>query len=106
MGSIAAAAGNMFPLQANASCCIVVCRYVQQQLSNAAGEPLTQQEQAQLDFAGQLRNSSCHKARLLHYFPTNGGDQQQQQQQQQVAAGEDWCGWHLDHGALTGMDGT
>ncbi|KAF6255536.1 hypothetical protein COO60DRAFT_1702779 [Scenedesmus sp. NREL 46B-D3] len=62
------------------------------------GEPLGAGEQAQLDFAGQLRSSSCHKARLLHYFPTNSGDQQQQQ----VAAGEDWCGWHLDHGALTG----
>jgi isopenicillin N synthase-like dioxygenase len=73
---------------------------VQQQLSNAAGEPLSQQERCQLDFAGQLRSSSCHKARLLHYFPTNSGGQQQQQQQ--VAAGEDWCGWHLDHGALTG----
>ncbi|WIA16303.1 hypothetical protein OEZ85_013004 [Tetradesmus obliquus] len=76
-------------------------KYVQQQLSNAVGQPLSQQEQAQLDFEGQLRRSSCHKARLLHYFPTNCGDQQQQQQQ--VAAGEDWCGWHLDHGALTGL---
>jgi hypothetical protein len=73
---------------------------VQQQLSNAAGEPLSQQEHCQLDFAGQLRSSSCHKARLLHYFPINSGDQQQQQQQ--VVAGEGWCGWHLDHGALTG----
>jgi hypothetical protein len=73
---------------------------VQQQLSNAVGEPLSEQEQQQLDFAGQLRSSSCHKARLLHYFSTNGSGQQQQQQ---VAAGEDWCGWHLDHGALTGV---
>lgn len=46
-------------------------KYVQQQLSNAVGQPLSQQEQAQLDFEGQLRHSSCHKARLLHYFPTN-----------------------------------
>eukprot|EP00878_Enallax_costatus_P038895 GHUV01044383.1.p1 GENE.GHUV01044383.1~~GHUV01044383.1.p1 ORF type:complete len:226 (+),score=79.73 GHUV01044383.1:313-990(+) len=74
-------------------------RYVQQQLANATGQPLDEQQKHLLDFEGQLRSSSCHKARLLHYFPV-----QHDGQQAPAAAGhdEDWCGWHLDHGALTG----
>ncbi len=61
------------------------------------------------------------QARLLHYYaqPAEGspqqGHQQQQQQQQQGARGEGaaasgadehsqaWCGWHSDHGSLTGL---
>lgn len=74
------------------------CRYVQQQLANATGEPLDMQQRQQLDFEGQLSSSSCHKARLLHYFPVEQGAQQAAAGQQD----EDWCGWHLDHGALTG----
>jgi len=42
-----------------------------------------------------IRTSRAHKARLLHYFSAKdvsnaGGD-------------ADWCGWHLDHGSLTGL---
>jgi hypothetical protein len=68
---------------------------------NATGEPLSAAQEAELDFAGQLSGSSTHKARLLHYFPV----QHDQQQQQQQMSDEDWCGWHLDHGSLTGKHG-
>lgn len=41
--------------------------------------------------------SRCHKGRLLYYFPV----------QQSVCTQDDgsmssWCGWHTDHGSLTG----
>jgi hypothetical protein len=72
---------------------------VQQQVANATGKPLSEAQVAELDFAAQLSGSCTHKARLLHYFPV---DQQQQEQQQQRGQDEDWCGWHLDHGSLTG----
>ncbi|XP_022157598.1 uncharacterized protein LOC111024250 isoform X2 [Momordica charantia] len=45
-----------------------------------------------------LLNSRCHKGRLLYYFPA-----------QQSTCAEDrnnlssWCGWHTDHGSLTGL---
>jgi isopenicillin N synthase-like dioxygenase len=72
---------------------------VQQQLVNATGQQLSSAQKAELDFVGQLSGSSTHKARLLHYFPVKNTQQQQQQQQQ---GDDDWCGWHLDHGSLTG----
>ncbi|KAF8065610.1 Lrrc47 [Scenedesmus sp. PABB004] len=75
-------------------------KYVRTQLANATGAPLDAEQAALLDFAGELRASRCHKARLLHYFPAataaggaGGG----------AGGDEDWCGWHLDHGALTGL---
>jgi isopenicillin N synthase-like dioxygenase len=68
-----------------------------------------------------LRHSKCCKARLLHYFPVeeddhhsaaaaaddddddddrannnNGGARDD-------AQFSDWCGWHNDHGSLTGL---
>lgn len=41
-----------------------------------------------------IQNSRNHKARLLHYFPSDA-----------PASGDfsDWCGWHNDHGSLTGL---
>ncbi|KAG9459326.1 hypothetical protein H6P81_003834 [Aristolochia fimbriata] len=45
-----------------------------------------------------LQHSRCHKGRLLYYFPRIQSD-----------LGEDstalssWCGWHTDHGSLTGL---
>ncbi|XP_011648664.1 uncharacterized protein LOC101206989 isoform X1 [Cucumis sativus] len=45
-----------------------------------------------------ILNSRCHKGRLLYYFPA-----------QQSTCSEDsdklssWCGWHTDHGSLTGL---
>lgn len=46
-----------------------------------------------------IAQSPCPKARLLHYFPpapasSSGVDEQVPAQ---------WCGWHLDHGSLTGL---
>jgi hypothetical protein len=46
-----------------------------------------------VDFGAALRESACHRARLLHYFPPGEDD---------GTAGLDWCSWHFDHGALTG----
>jgi len=37
-----------------------------------------------------------HKARLLHYYPCN------ENKMENVRA-DSWCGWHNDHGALTGL---
>ncbi|KAG7663823.1 uncharacterized protein J8A68_002683 [[Candida] subhashii] len=40
-----------------------------------------------------VKNSSCTKARLLHYFPSKGGN----------IGEDDWCGEHVDHSCLTGL---
>lgn len=37
-----------------------------------------------------LTGGQSHLGRLLHYFPQSGSNQP-------------WCGWHNDHGALTGL---
>ncbi|GBF96577.1 hypothetical protein Rsub_09160 [Raphidocelis subcapitata] len=54
-----------------------------------------------VDFGAALRESACHRARLLHYFPPapaggggGGGG---------CDGDVDWCGWHYDHGALTAL---
>ncbi|KAG6414243.1 hypothetical protein SASPL_126961 [Salvia splendens] len=47
-----------------------------------------------------LLRSQCHKGRLLYYFPSHqctsvvddGGESM-----------SSWCGWHTDHGSLTGI---
>jgi isopenicillin N synthase-like dioxygenase len=75
---------------------------------------------------GQLRRllgtSKCCKGRLLHYFPVEDGASQakakaltgdpatsseENTQQEVQAPGDstfsDWCGWHNDHGSLTGL---
>ncbi|KAL7525192.1 hypothetical protein ACHAWF_001246 [Thalassiosira exigua] len=51
-----------------------------------------------------LRNSKCCKARLLHYFPMKDVDGNDGPEDN----GDDtqfsnWCGWHNDHGSLTGL---
>lgn len=46
-----------------------------------------------------IQQSLCCKARLLHYFPQND-------EEVSSAKAEDfsnWCGWHNDHGSLTGL---
>ncbi len=48
------------------------------------------------------------KGRLLHYFPMNaqGGGGTEQQDKQGKKEEDDvstWCGWHNDHGSLTGL---
>ena len=45
--------------------------------------------------ATMINESVIHKARLLHYFPTNAT--------QTTNDINDWCGLHLDHSALTGL---
>lgn len=41
-----------------------------------------------------IKDSTCTKARLLHYFPSSGDKK---------ANSDDWCGEHLDHSCLTGL---
>ncbi|EPS63242.1 hypothetical protein M569_11544, partial [Genlisea aurea] len=45
-----------------------------------------------------LLRSRCHKGRLLYYF---------RPQQRNVTEGKEtvssWCGWHTDHGCITGL---
>ncbi|MED6119309.1 hypothetical protein PIB30_010549 [Stylosanthes scabra] len=43
-----------------------------------------------------LHRSRCHKGRLLYYFPS-------QQGVQDGNSLSSWCGWHTDHGSLTGL---
>jgi hypothetical protein len=60
--------------------------------------------------AAVLERSRCHKGRLLHYFPpppsADGGEAAASGEA--GASGEaserpdSWCGWHTDHGSLTG----
>lgn len=50
---------------------------------------------------GSVGDSQCHKGRLLHYFPppepsSSSGNQNKVEE-------DSWCGWHRDHGALTGL---
>lgn len=45
-----------------------------------------------------ISKSLCCKARLLHYFPIESSNE--------INDGYDfsnWCGWHNDHGSLTGL---
>jgi hypothetical protein len=48
-----------------------------------------------------LRHSKCCKARLLHYFPPE--DDRVDDATAADAQFSDWCGWHNDHGSLTGL---
>ncbi|KAG8044426.1 hypothetical protein GUJ93_ZPchr0057g2644 [Zizania palustris] len=43
-----------------------------------------------------IANSRCHKGRLLYYFP------RQFSNQKEGGSVSSWCGWHTDHGSLTG----
>ncbi|KAK2978229.1 hypothetical protein RJ640_024262, partial [Escallonia rubra] len=45
-----------------------------------------------------LLRSRCHKGRLLYYFPM-----QQSNCSQDGDSLSSWCGWHTDHGSLTGL---
>lgn len=46
-----------------------------------------------------LTRSRCHKGRLLYYFPS----QQSGDGTQDGDSMSSWCGWHTDHGSLTGL---
>ncbi|XP_015572521.1 uncharacterized protein LOC8278593 isoform X2 [Ricinus communis] len=45
-----------------------------------------------------LLRSRCHKGRLLYYFPA-----QKREYIQDGHSVSSWCGWHTDHGSLTGL---
>jgi len=46
-----------------------------------------------------IAESKCCKARLLHYFPMS--DVVESLPQEELFSS--WCGWHNDHGSLTGL---
>lgn len=46
------------------------------------------------DYTKIIENSDNNIGRLLHYFPRGN---------EKIAQGENWCGWHNDHGSLTGL---
>ncbi|PUZ64861.1 hypothetical protein GQ55_3G176700 [Panicum hallii var. hallii] len=45
-----------------------------------------------------IAHSRCHKGRLLYYFP-----RQLSKQTGEGGSVSSWCGWHTDHGSLTGL---
>lgn len=65
-----------------------------------------------------ISSSKCCKARLLHYYSKDSADAQGPPGEEQAAPApidaaanedseddsfSDWCGWHNDHGSLTGL---
>jgi len=62
-----------------------------------------------------IRTSKCCKGRLLHYFSKPAASElpvdlggEREDKRAEGAVGEDdlfsdWCGWHNDHGSLTGL---
>jgi isopenicillin N synthase-like dioxygenase len=46
-----------------------------------------------------ITTSKCCKARLLHYFPNPNSEASREE----VSDFSSWCGWHNDHGSLTGL---
>ncbi|XP_015159521.1 uncharacterized protein [Solanum tuberosum] len=61
-------------------------RYASREMVMLEGEGLEQ----------TLVHSRCHKGRLLYYFPA-------QHSSPAHASMSSWCGWHTDHGSLTGL---
>jgi isopenicillin N synthase-like dioxygenase len=55
-----------------------------------------------------ISTSKCCKARLLHYFPLFEEAQKTEKTEEKTENNNDklyssWCGWHNDHGSLTGL---
>lgn len=50
-----------------------------------------------------INTSKCCKARLLHYFARSNEDITAMDAQSVGDAFSSWCGWHNDHGSLTGL---
>lgn len=51
-----------------------------------------------------VKTSRCCKARLLHYFPLSEEEAKHMQEANQSHDPfSSWCGWHNDHGSLTGL---
>mmetsp|Transcript_8315 Transcript_8315/g.15395 ORF Transcript_8315/g.15395 Transcript_8315/m.15395 type:complete len:447 (+) Transcript_8315:569-1909(+) len=51
-----------------------------------------------------IKDSFAAKARLLHYFPPKEDESLDGEDDDENKMGN-WCGWHLDHGSLTGLTG-
>lgn len=47
-----------------------------------------------------IDTSLCCKARLLHYFPIATSGEESADKEYDFSS---WCGWHNDHGSLTGL---
>lgn len=54
---------------------------------------------------GAIEDSFAAKARLLHYFPPAVDAESPSSSGQDEGKMGNWCGWHLDHGSLTGLTG-
>lgn len=60
-----------------------------------------------------LESSKIYKARLLHYFPPpasatasvsdSASAADQDKDQGELDHNQAWCGWHTDHGSITGV---
>jgi isopenicillin N synthase-like dioxygenase len=50
-----------------------------------------------------ISTGRCAKARLLHYFAVSEADIARQREAASLEESFTWCGWHNDHGALTGL---
>lgn len=50
-----------------------------------------------------IETSLCAKGRLLHYFPSGRTPEERSAAEDDATAFSDWCGWHNDHGSLTGL---
>ena len=88
-------AGTMSALTPGHPCpCWMWASQLTADVGGQAPSPFHQQQ-------GRLRaileaGAPCCKARLLHYFASDGGACSS-------AAGSNWCGWHTDHSSLTGV---
>ena len=50
-----------------------------------------------------VADSVCVKARLLHYFAHSGSTLPKAEEESEEDSFSNWCGWHNDHGSLTGL---
>jgi isopenicillin N synthase-like dioxygenase len=50
-----------------------------------------------------IKTSRCAKARLLHYFPQDESAVKAPPAKADDDNVSSWCGWHNDHGSLTGL---
>eukprot|EP00941_MAST-03F_sp_MAST-3F-sp1_P005630 g5630.t1 len=59
-----------------------------------------QRVQSIISLEEMIKSSRVTKARLLHYFPSDKANSRSKESQNQFSS---WCGWHNDHGTLTGL---
>ena len=85
---------------------VSVGELVAHQCDNFVREKLSDYPNQKL--SGIIKGSKCCKARLLHYFPCADNETVAGGGTDAVKASPDedfssWCGWHNDHGSLTGL---